>query len=534
MYTATQELRDLLVGHGSALPVLFVGSGMSKRYIASPGWEDLLKRFASMAGSSMPYYLAQAESDLPKVASLIADDFLKVWFESNDYEESRAEFEGQVRGKSDPLKFEIAKYLKSLDYVDSPDSKNEILALAKVRAQALITTNWDEVLEETLSEYEVFIGQNDVLFATLQAVGEIYKIHGCATDPRSLILTEEDYKEYWDRNPYLIAKMLTLFVEHPVIFMGYSISDPHIRKLLTNLVECLTVDQLSTLNDRMIFVRWNEDSGAEPCFTNGSLTIADHTLLIKEYTAHSYVDLYEMLSVLPRTFPPKLMRQLKESVYKLAYDSTPQGRVHVVPLEDGDDIQKFEAVIGVGVLDRIGEKGYGHYSREDLMIDMVTNRQDHNEELLISRLLPELFGSSLKYAPVYYPLTICKRFDDNGDIVDFSLLPKKAKELILDKEYLSHHVLDGSPRRRQSFTQLLSAGEKVAIGYGTACKFDNIDDVVKLRDFLHSLLIRTRKTTTEIAKLACQYDRLVYGNEFSGDRDELMKALDGSIKEFKG
>ncbi|WP_157951402.1 SIR2 family protein [Rhodococcus opacus] len=522
MDDATQELHDLLVSQGSALPVLFVGSGLSRRYIDSPDWEGLLKRFAILAGGSMPYYVASASEDMPKVASLIAQDFFEVWFKDPKYEESRAEFEDQVRRRSDPLKYEITKYLTSLEVLKDKNVKQELAALEKVHAQAVITTNWDEILEGALPDFEVFIGQNDVLFTTLQSVGEIYKIHGSVTDPQSLVLTQEDYADYWNRNPYLIAKMLTLFVEHPVLFFGYSVSDPHIRKLLSNLVECLTPSQLQILNDRMIFVKRGQ---GDPTFVNGTLTVSDHTIQIREYSAVSYESLYTSLGSLPRKFPPKLMRQLKESVYKLAYDSTAQGRVHVLPIEQDADLDKLEAIIGVGTMDRLGEKGYGHFSREDLILDMVTGVEDHNGELMMSRLVPEIFGTSVKYAPIYYPLYICGRIDAVGNISDVASIPNKAKELIKDHELIQYHVVERSPRRSQKFSELLEDGEKVAILYGTVCVFDDESEVALLRDFLHKLIVRTRKTTTEIARLACRYDRLVYGGEYKGDRESLMSAL---------
>lgn len=528
MDQATNDLHDLLLSQGSALPVLFVGSGLSRRYIGSPDWEGLLADFAGRAGGSMPYYLASANEDLPKVASLIADDFFEVWFKDPRYADSRAEYEGQVRRKSDPLKYEIAKYLSELEISSESNAESELKALSSAHVQAVITTNWDEILEGVFSEFEVFVGQNDVLFTTLQAVGEIYKIHGSVADPRSLVLTQEDYAEYWDRNPYLISKMLTLFVEHPVVFLGYSVSDPHIRKLLTNLVECLTADQMQILNNRIIFVK---RGAAEPAFVNGSLTVSDHTIQIREYSAKSYVELFESLGSLPRRFPPKLMRQLKESVYKLAYDSTAQGRVHVLPIEQEADLDKLEAIIGVGTLDRLGEKGYGRFGREDLILDMLNDEPDHNPELMMSRLIPEIFGTSVKYAPIYYPLHISGRIDEGG-VVDIASIPRKAQDLIRDAGVLDSHVNRGSFRRKQSFLELLKEGEKVAIGYGVACVYPTESDVVALRDFLHELILRSRKTTTAIAQLACRYDRLVYGGEYEGDRESLMLALKRSIEDF--
>lgn len=525
MENAAAELRDALTAQGAALPVLFVGSGLSRRYLGSPDWEGLLKRFASLAGRSMPYYVASASGDMPQVATLIADDFFEIWFKDDEYAQSRAEFEAQVRWRSDPLKYEITKYLTSLTLLEDESVQEELDALKNIHAQAIITTNWDEILEDALPEFEVFVGQNDVLFTTLQAVGEIYKIHGSVTDPQSLVLTQEDYKDYWDRNPYLIAKMLTLFVEHPVIFIGYSISDPHIRKLLTNLVECLTPSQLQILNDRMIFVKRGRKGATKPRFVNGSLTIADHTIQIREYSSNDYKEIFEVLSSLPRRFPPKMMRQLKESIYKLAYDSTAQGVVHVLPIEQDADLEKLEAVIGIGTMDQIGEKGYGHFSREDLILDMVKGVDNHNGDLMMSRLVPEIFGTSVKYAPIFYPLSISGRIDDLGNISDLALVPNKAKELVKNHDLISRHVVKDSMRRRQQFSDLLSEGEKVAVQYGSVCQFKDESEVVLLRDFLHELITRARKTTTDIARLACRYDRLVFGGEYGGDRAALMEAL---------
>jgi hypothetical protein len=516
-------LRDLITAQGSALPVLFIGSGLSRRYLGSPDWEGLLERFAALTPRSMPYYRAAADGDLPKIASLIAEEFREIWFTSPEYEESRKEFEAQVRHRSDPLKFEIAKYLKSLPILDDKHKKTELAALARVHVQAILTTNWDEILEDALTDLEVFVGQADVLFTTVQAVGEIYKIHGSVTDPQSMVLTEEDYKQYWDKNPYLIAKMLTLLVEHPVIFVGYSISDPHVRQILANLVSCLTESQLQILNDRMIFVR--------PVFTEqpasisqSSITVSGHTIAITEFTVYDYSKLFEMLAGLPRTFPPKMMRQLRESVYKLAFNSEPQGRLHVLPIDAGEDYANWDAVLGVGTMDRIGEKGYGRYNREDLVLDMLRDVRDHNTLHMMRRLLPELFAI-VKWAPIYYPLRLAGRIQDDGGINDLESLPPKARNLLDDPASIGlPYLAPDAPRRSMHFRELLGLSESVAINYGTVCVYDQ-EDVLLLRDFLSAQVAKTRKITTAIAKLACKYDQIVYGEGYDEDLEALHKAL---------
>lgn len=61
-------------------------------------------------------------------------------------------------------------------------------------------------------------------------MGEIYKIHGSCNNSESIVITENDYSVYNKRNAYLSAKLLTIFLEHPIIFLGYSLNDSNIKK----------------------------------------------------------------------------------------------------------------------------------------------------------------------------------------------------------------------------------------------------------------------------------------------------------------
>ncbi|MDT1838087.1 SIR2 family protein, partial [Acinetobacter baumannii] len=81
--------------------------------------------------------------------------------------------------------------------------------------------------------------QKELLFSNPQQIAEIYKIHGCASKPESLVLTNEDYIDFNARNPYLAAKLITLFVEHPIIFIGYRLSDPNIQGILRAIASCI-------------------------------------------------------------------------------------------------------------------------------------------------------------------------------------------------------------------------------------------------------------------------------------------------------
>lgn len=70
-------------------------------------------------------------------------------------------------------------------------------------------------------------------------MGELFKIHGCTSRPDSLVFTQDDYDEFIRRKKYLSAKLLTFFSEHPLIFIGYSASDPNIQNILSDIDEAL-------------------------------------------------------------------------------------------------------------------------------------------------------------------------------------------------------------------------------------------------------------------------------------------------------
>jgi hypothetical protein len=528
VHEATEKLRKLLAQNGTALPVLFVGSGFALRYLNSPTWEGLLEHFATKLGRPMSYYRAKASGDMPLIASYLAEDLFEPWFNSPEYAASRSDFQDKVLNRSDPLKFEITKFLKKLKLPTAGPMKQEMDDFSHVHVQAILTTNWDDTLELSLPEFETFVGQSDVLFTTLQSVGEIYKIHGCTSDPHSLVLTREDYQTYWERNPYLIAKMLTLFVEHPILFIGYSVSDPHIRQLLMNLIECLTDAQREVLNDRLVFVDWRQP-GRPPEFTQGTLTVGTHTIAIRQYALADYSELYAMLATLPRRFPAKLMRQLKQSVYRLAYDSTPLGRLRVLPIDEGDDLENLEVIIGVGTSERLAEVGYGHFNREDLIRDMLFGATQHDPVALMSRAIPELFAR-VKYLPIWYPLRIAGRIADDDEVIQQDELPARARALLTDPTLIHPtSIVETSSRRKQNFRDLLAESERVAINHGIWCLYDE-KDVVALREFLVQLLTRSRKISTDVAMLACKYDRLVFGKDYSGDRGQLWQTLDVELQ----
>ena len=118
-----------------------------------------------------------------------------------------------------PFKVEIAKFINDSSHlVDG--YQNEIQALRNISFRniaGVITTNYDSFFERLFSDYQTYVGQDELIFSPIQGFAEIYKIHGSVTRPETIIINEEDYREFKEKSKYLTAKLLTIFMEYPII-----------------------------------------------------------------------------------------------------------------------------------------------------------------------------------------------------------------------------------------------------------------------------------------------------------------------------
>lgn len=362
-------------------PFLFVGSGFSRRYLGLEDWHGLLRKFAAFSEKPYEYYLSSTENGAgEQVASLLASDFHSYWFENDQYKESREKNMSLVVDRSLPLKIEIANYLRDKTYIygRSATLDAEIMQLKEVSKNGsidgIITTNWDTLLEQLFDDYgfKKYISQKELLFSKPQEIAEIYKIHGCCTVPNSLVLTEEDYADFNDRNPYLAAKLLTIFIEHPVLFIGYSISDRNIQSILGSITACLTNENICKLRDRLIFLERAKE-GEEDAFYDAPMVINTINLPITRIRAGSFEPVYKALAQYKRKYPAKVMRKMKNQIYELILNNDPRGQLHaIMDLERDDiDINTVEFVVGVGITQQLPTKGYESITPKELFEGII-------------------------------------------------------------------------------------------------------------------------------------------------------------------
>lgn len=239
----TTAIKDCLSELGCQ-PIIFAGAGISRRYINGPSWYDLLDGISKKnpyAKNSIAY-LYQKHKNLLDVGEHLIDNFHE-WAWAEGKNEFPEELFLPETPPSDFLKYFVAKYVENLTPKDASkastsQTKKEIEQLKSIRPHSIITTNYDTLCESIFPEYTPVIGQK-IIRASGISIGEIFKIHGCVSDYREIVVTRSDYNDWTNKKKYLSAKLLTYFLEHPVIIIGYGAQDPNVLAILRDIDEIL-------------------------------------------------------------------------------------------------------------------------------------------------------------------------------------------------------------------------------------------------------------------------------------------------------
>lgn len=433
----TDKLTEQLSASSTPLPYLFVGSGLSLRYLNLPNWEALMVEFTKRSHRNPQYELSKANGRLEKVASSIAEDFFEAWFNEDEYLEQRRQ-NPQVRGSENVLKVGVAQYIKDNQQltsgrpgVDNPELAEEILSMRNAKIDGIITTNYDNLLEQIYSDFPVFIGQSDLLLGKAQFIGEIYKIHGSVDSPTTLTLTAHDYETLQEKNPYLVAKLLTIFAEHPIIFIGYSIEDEYIQAILVELVKAVGEEKSSELTRRFYFVAYDPDPNNIPSIGSQLTLKNDSFVPMTIIQTHHYKWIWNSLSRLHRPIPTNLIRSVREQIYQIVRhpnEDEHREKVHAIPFGSGGDDVKF--VYGFGSfspdeLDTINKMGQNPFAGSKLRRDMILEDilgiggELNAEDVLTTGIPDHIEPQPNEYIPVHkYLIETGRVHDGEPDFTD--------------------------------------------------------------------------------------------------------------------
>jgi len=245
-------------------PIFFIGSGFSQRYINSPTWGALLKQLIKENPEikrPMQYFVQEHNGDYAKIASELVDYYRTFAWEHHDNGEMFPPFLYESASRSVHLKYKIASILINLMEqfdAETHEFAEEIDLIKQLNPQAIITTNYDNLLESLFPKYEAIVGQQVIRQKKSTDIGHILKIHGSVEDCESIVIEQQDYDYFFKKQIYLIAKLFTYFMEHPIIFIGYSLSDENIKSILYNVKQIIDAD-IEPMIDNMWFIDWSRE-----------------------------------------------------------------------------------------------------------------------------------------------------------------------------------------------------------------------------------------------------------------------------------
>lgn len=341
------EMKELFRGFKKK-PVAFIGSGISKRYMDTPTWEQLLKKTISEYNPNPSHYghlMLNNNHDLELVASLIQQEYDDYFYmhvatdkKHKDYPLYLEYKDAIDAGIINPYKIYTSKVFLNSSTNDAFENEKELFKKMLSRCSNIITTNYDALIENNTS-FKKVIGSKSFINDQCIGFGELYKIHGCCTDPNSIVITKKDYEEFNKKQSFYHAKLLLSFVEKPIIFLGYSISDKYIQRILEDVSENLNDNEINNLASRLIFIEYDETAVKPDKYIKQISKVNMTCIRIKDFSV-----IYKIISDnINVGIPLELVRMFQEAVKNFVYEQDNPDALAVKGVEDIKDISGLTA-----------------------------------------------------------------------------------------------------------------------------------------------------------------------------------------------
>ena len=506
-------------------PFLFVGSGISRRYLGLPDWKSLLAHFATeIKGDELAYqFYADKSADaaptmrMPRIATLIERDFNEAWFTNPSKRHLDKNEMEQVKQGVSPFKAEVAWYIKHSFALQS-QYQEEIALLQRISTKSIsgiITTNYDTFLEDHCEGYKTYVGQNQLIFSSLQGIAEIYKIHGSVENPDSIVINERDYQNFEKQEKYLAAKLMTIFVEYPIIFMGYSISDSNIQMIIRSIVDCLDDEQVRKLSDRFIFVEYLQDNGDGVEISPYTVMVNDKPLMMKKVGLSDFSLLFRALENKKTKIPVRLLRHFKQELYRYVITSNPTATMRVASIDDAR-VDDEDFVLAIGRASALGLKALSGLDGSEWYRNIVLGDLNFSSDELLHYAFPKLLKQNSNKLPVNKLLQNAKEKHPLAEqIADTFTFEEIISKTIKDQRHTAkdfHSVLEIWNKKDESLEKRTRL-----IAYLTEDRIDVGELEAVLRELFskNKNILQEEKPAvkTNIRRLIMIYDYLKWGKK---------------------
>lgn len=460
------------------IPMLFIGSGISKRYIKDyPTWNELLISIASSIGVNKHQLLAMQQSitndnpsadlcDIYKTVGSKLTELFRTKVESGELNLNSIFTDdeiAEIEAKRIPfVKMLIAKSMKNYTLLSGAKVENELKEFKKIQETigAVITTNYDQFLEkEIFNNFVVYSDQTQYYMNDCSGIGEIYKIHGSVSSPQNIIFNKSDYENFDNNLKGIASRILSLAFDYPIVFMGYSLEDHNVQNILYTLIDCLSDTQLKDIAQNIIYVNWKPGEFRLKQ-TKKTITSNGRSLTMTNIDTDNYYAIYKYLQRFTPTERPERVRKYKKMIRELIVKSN-TGQKTIVAAQNLDKLNSDDNLV-VAFCDKetLSYKGLIGFSVQDMINDVLLQKEYSSERAKNIGIDAYNENSSFvktNYIPIFYYLKVidrdlwakepkilsaysnCQKMintlltDDKICIMDFDTLMEKRKSLALYK-----------------------------------------------------------------------------------------------------
>lgn len=485
-------------------PILFIGTGISLRYLKnSYTWDGLLSKIAFDLTNNEEYYFdikSKCESH-GKFDYLEIAEILEVEFNTKLQGDRNGKFKHindtfyrkMAEGKNlSRFKIYISELFSNLDFRD--EKLDELKDLKKIRKNigSIITTNYDGLIEHVFG-FNKLIG-NDILLSN--PYGSVYKIHGCCEEPNKIIISNKDYIEFDIKFELIKAQLLSLFIHNPIIFLGYSVGDDNIKKLLKTIFTYVepNTDLANNIKNNFLLVEYG-NGVANEIISDHDIVLEDGlNIRINKIKTDNFSAIYEAISSLELPISAMDVRKV-QGIVKQIYAG---GDIKVSITEDLDSLKNGEKILAIGSEKTIR---YFYQTAAEMLSNYFTIIEESNSQLL------NLVDKYTIYSTQYFPIF---GFDKINPHLQSSNRLKQQQRSNLSK--CVKDIQDTCKKVHHSTEEVLSDAS-IPISYKiNSIIWNTSEDNIPLENLEAFLRAYEKKDNSEYRKLLSIYDLKKYEN----------------------
>jgi hypothetical protein len=249
------------------------------------------------------------------------------------------------------------------------------------------------------------------------------------------------------------------------------------------------------------------------------MAIGGVTIPVVTASVSNYLEVFDALTSIKRKFPARLLRQLKEHVYRLVLTTDMQDQLFVQDLEPETNASEVDVVIGVGMVERVSDIGYVGISRRDLLGDVLNIDCMYQADRIVVEALPQILRHPGNF-PMYRYLREAGLLDDSGALIDpDSVDPRVARRVqqgatgFLPPRQYRDRAREVATEAGDLATLAKRGRPEDFVNWAPFCPEEGVD-----LGFLRAWLLANRDMfdgpsiqSSQWAKLVCLYDWYAFG-----------------------